>query len=99
MQGLVPNYQLGGSWAQWTTSTIVITTTITSLKGNWINTHNIVVVTQDSVVTRSSKNSTIIRSVDKGKKSKYLLGFERDYVELGPNVNLITLMFLLLNLN
>ncbi len=69
------------------------------MKGNWINTHNIAVVTQDSTITKSSQNLTIIRSVEKGEESRYLLGFERDYVEPKSNVNLITLMFLLLNLN
>jgi hypothetical protein len=48
--------------------------TIINLKGNWINTHNITVVTQDSAITKSSQNLTIIRSVEKGEESRYLLG-------------------------
>jgi hypothetical protein len=99
LQGLAPNYRYKGSWTQWTIITIVIAITITSLKGNWINTHNIAAMTQNSAIIRSSQNSTIIRSIDKGEESRYLLGFERDYVELRRNVNLITLIFLLLNLN
>jgi len=80
-QGLAPHYQLRGSWAQWTA------TTTTSLKGNWISTHNIAAVIQDSAATRSAQDSAAIRSADEGEESRYLLGFERDYVEPGPNVN------------
>ncbi|KAH8958096.1 hypothetical protein BDL97_06G004700 [Sphagnum fallax] len=80
-QGLAPHYRLRGSWAQWTA------TTTTSLKGNRISTHNIAAVIQDSAATRSAQDSAAIRSADEGEESRYLLGFERDYVEPGPNVN------------
>ncbi|CAK9228849.1 unnamed protein product [Sphagnum troendelagicum] len=42
---------------------------------------------QDSAATRSAQDSAAIRSADEGEESRYLLGFERDYVEPGPNVN------------
>ncbi|CAM6048119.1 unnamed protein product [Sphagnum compactum] len=77
-QGLAPHYRLRGSSAQQTATTAATATTITSLKGNWISTHNIAAVIQDSAA---------IRSADEGEESRYLLGFERDYVEPGPNVN------------
>jgi hypothetical protein len=75
LQGLVLHYQIRGSWAQWTATTATTTITIIILKGNWIRTHNIVVVIEDSTATTSAKDSTVIRSVDKGEVSKYLLGF------------------------
>jgi ornithine cyclodeaminase/alanine dehydrogenase-like protein (mu-crystallin family) len=74
LQGLAPLYRLRGSWAQWIVTTTT-TTTITILKGNWIRTHNIVVVIKYSTTTTSAKDSIVIRSVDKGEESKYLLGF------------------------
>ncbi|CAM6021660.1 unnamed protein product [Sphagnum balticum] len=86
-QGLAPHSQLRGSWAQWTTTTVATANTITSLKGNWISTHNIPAVIQDSAATRSAQDSAAIRSADEGEESRYLLGFDRDYVEPGPNVN------------
>jgi hypothetical protein len=87
LQGLAPHYRLRGSWTQWTATTAATATTITSLKGNWISTHNIAAVIQDSAATRSAQDSAAIRSADEGEGSRYLLGFERDYVEPGPNVN------------
>ncbi len=84
---MAPHYRLRGSWTQWTATTAATATTITSLKGNWISTHNIAAVIQDSAATRSAQDSAAIRSADEGEGSRYLLGFERDYVEPGPNVN------------
>ncbi len=84
---MAPHSQLRGSWAQWTATTAATATTITSLKGNWISSHNIAAVIQDSAATRSAQDSAAIRSADDGEESRYLLGFERDYVEPGPNVN------------
>ncbi len=87
LQELAPHYRLRGSGAQWIAATTAATaTTITSLKGNWISTHNIAVVIQDSAAT-SAQDSAAIRSAAEGEESRYLLGFERDYVEPGPNVN------------
>ncbi|CAK9877559.1 unnamed protein product [Sphagnum jensenii] len=86
-QGLAPHYRLRGSWAQLTATTAATATTTTSLKGNWISTHNIAAVIQDSAGTRSAQDSAAIRSADEGEESRYLLEFERDYVEPGPNVN------------
>jgi hypothetical protein len=75
LQGLVPHYRLRRSqWAQWTVTIVTIITKIIILKGNWINTHNIVVMTKYSIAT-SVKHSTIIRNVDKGEECRYLIGF------------------------
>jgi hypothetical protein len=74
LQGLAPHYWLRRSWAQWTITIVTIVTTIIILKGNWINTHNIVVMTKYSVAT-SVKHSTIIKNVDKGEECRYLIGF------------------------
>jgi len=87
LQGLAPQYRLRRSWTQWIGITTTTTTTIIILKGNWINIHNIAVMTEDSIVTTNAKYSTIIRSVDNGEESRYLLGFKKDYVEPKPNVN------------
>ncbi len=86
-QGLALHYRLRGLWAQWTATTAATATTITSLKGNWISTHNIAAVIQNSAARRSAQDSAAIRSAVEGEESRYLLGFERDYVEPGPNVN------------
>jgi hypothetical protein len=57
------------------------------LKRNWINTHNIVILTQNLIVTLSVQDLIVIRSANKQEESKHLLGFEKVYVELEPNVN------------
>jgi hypothetical protein len=85
LQGLATHYQLRGSWAQWIATTTTTTIINIILKGNWIRTHNIVVVIEDSIATTNAKDSIVIRSADKGEESKYLLGFlSQPY--FGPSV-------------
>jgi FtsZ-interacting cell division protein ZipA len=54
---------IGGALITIATITIIIII----LKGIWINTHNIATVIKDSATTTSAKDSTVMRSADKGE--------------------------------